>query len=162
MASRKLKLIWQQVRDSSSHFYQPWSFLNVEKARTIIPNSSSLINEMNHIFVPPSVPLVNNAVQNSSSISMINPEQVPLTKPVVYEPPAPMDSHVPLAMSYTNLDTLPATQPIPLESFVPHMTNEMNNREEYDQISEQKRKRTKFIDTRALRDDDDDDGAERE
>ncbi|CAF5114150.1 unnamed protein product, partial [Rotaria socialis] len=57
MAVRKLKLVWQQVNDSTCHLYQPWSFLNVDKPRKVLPNninSSMTTNELRNVFITPS------------------------------------------------------------------------------------------------------------
>jgi hypothetical protein len=72
MAVRKLKLIWQQVHDSTNHLYQPWAFLNVDKPRKILSNNINS-NELRNVFVPSSMPIISN-VQSS----MISTEQSPL------------------------------------------------------------------------------------
>ena len=113
MAVRKLKLIWQQVHDSTSHLYQPWSFLNIDKSRKVIPNtisSSMTTTELRNVFAPPSIPVISN-VQTLSSISMINTESSPsissqsLSKPSVYQTPMETTTNVFLTRKINNFKT---------------------------------------------------------
>ena len=104
MTVRKLKLIWQQVHDSSSQLYQPWSLLNIDKPRRTTSaqnvHSSMTTNDFHNVFAPSSMPMITN-VQSalpvlpaaSSSITMLNTEPSPLnnsqslSKPAVYKTP---------------------------------------------------------------------------
>jgi hypothetical protein len=129
MAARKLKLIWQQVHDSSSHLYQPWSFLNIDQSRKATSNhvnASMANNELHHLFYPTNLPML-NAGQVSSGISMLPMESntlihsTSLTKPSVYQPltEATVETYVAPAMPYATLnlhsqsmDTEPSIQPM--------------------------------------------------
>ncbi|CAF2741509.1 unnamed protein product, partial [Rotaria sp. Silwood2] len=171
MAVRKLKLVWQQVHDSTSHLYQPWSFLNVDKPRKVIPNNinySTTTNELRNVFLPPSMPMMSNV--ETSSISMMNTEQPLLinsqsiSKPLVHQTPMETATNVflqpPTSMTYPTLDALPQSQPTNLETFVSPVKE--HHKEEYNQVSEQQRKRPKLVDTRPVEidDDEEEDGAE--
>ena len=133
MEVRKLKLIWQQVNDSTNHLYQPWSFFTVEQPRKTVPNhvnSSMSTNELHHIFVPTSMPMMGNMSSAASSISMMHTEQPvlmhppPLTKPSVYQPPLDTTAHVfvPPPMPYATHEHPAKMQPSNLETFVQPMT----------------------------------------
>ncbi len=173
MAVRKLKLIWQQVHDSTSHLYQPWSFLNIDKPRKVPPSITT--HELRNIFPPPpSVPIISNV---QSTISIINTEQSPvinppsLSKPAIYQNPMETSTNVflqtpppPLqqtSIPFSPLDLLPKIQQSNLDTLVQPIPEE--NKEEYDQLSEHQRKRPKLVDTRPVEidDDEDEDGAER-
>jgi hypothetical protein len=131
MAVRKLKLIWQQVHDSTSHLYQPWSFLNIDKPRKIISNninSSITTTELRNVFAPSSMPIISN-VQSSSSISIISTEQPSfinspsLSKPSVYQTPTETGTNVflqppPVSIPFSPLDLLPKTQQSNLNTVV--------------------------------------------
>jgi hypothetical protein len=173
MAIRKLKLIWQQVHDSTSHLYQPWSFLNIDKPRKIPLNninSSITTNELRNVFAPSSMPTISNI--QSSSISMINTEQSSLinsptlSKPSVYQTPMETSTNVylqaPPQPIFSSLDLLPKTQKSNVDTIIQPVIEE--NKEEYDQVSVHQRKRAKIVDTRPVEiddDDEDEDGAER-
>ncbi|CAF1084216.1 unnamed protein product [Rotaria sp. Silwood1] len=173
MVIRKLKLVWQQVHDSTSRLYQPWSFLNVDKPRKIPPNNInySTTNELRNVFVPSTMPIMNNI--ETSSISMMNIEQPllmnpqSLSKPSVHQTPMETTTTTTnvflqpaTSMSYPTIDVLPQTQPMNLETFIPPVKE--HHKEEYNQISEQKQKRPKLVDTRPVEidDDEEEDGAE--
>jgi hypothetical protein len=123
MAVRKLKLIWQQVHDSTSHLYQPWSFLNIDKPRKV--NSSITTNELRNVFVPSSMPIISNV---QSTISIMDTEQAPLSnsqslsKPSVYQTPMETASNVflqappPVPIPFSPLDLLPKSQHTNLET----------------------------------------------
>jgi hypothetical protein len=132
MAVRKLKLIWQQVHESTSHLYQPWSFLNIDKPRKMTTNninSSMTTNELRNVFAPPPpMPIISHI---QSSISVINTEQSPLinspslSKPSVYQTPMETTANVFLqtpAMPFSPLDLLPKTQQTNLETLLPCVT----------------------------------------
>ncbi|CAF3318433.1 unnamed protein product [Rotaria socialis] len=171
MAVRKLKLVWQQVNDSTSHLYQPWSFLNVDKPRKVLPNninSSMTTNELRNVFITPSMPMISNI--ESAPVSMMNTEHellmhsLPISKPSSHHQ-TPMEIaantflQAPAPMTYSTLDVLLPSQQSNLETFVQPMKE--HHKDEYNQISEHHRKRPKLIDTRPVEiDDDDDDGAE--
>ncbi|CAF1068715.1 unnamed protein product [Rotaria magnacalcarata] len=172
MAVRKLKLVWQQVNDSTSHLYQPWSFLNVDKPRKVLPNninSSMKTSELRNVFITPSMPMISNI--ESSSISMMNTEHerlmhsLPISKPSsVHQTPMETAENTflqaPPPMTYSTLDVLLPSQQSNLETFVQPMNE--HHKDEYNRISEQHRKRPKLVDTRPVEidDDNDDDGAE--
>ncbi len=123
MAVRKLKLIWQQVHDSTSHLYQPWSFLNIDKPRKV--NSSITTNELRNVFVPSSMPIISNV---QSTISIMDTEQAPLSnpqslsKPSVYQTPMETASNVflqappPVPIPFSPLDLFPKSQHTNLET----------------------------------------------
>jgi len=177
MAIRKLKLIWQQVHDSTSHLYQPWSFLNIDKPRKIPLNninSSITTNELRNVFAPSSMSTISNI--QSSSISMINTEQSSLinsptlSKPSVYQTPMETSTNVylqgppppPPQPIFSTIDLLPKTQQSNVDTIIQPVIEE--NKEEYDRVFEQQRKRAKIVDTRPVEiddDDEDEDGAER-
>lgn len=135
MAVRKLKLVWQQVHDSTSHLYQPWSFLNIDKPRKMTSNnitSSLTTNDLRNVFAPTSMPMISN-VQTSSSISMMTTEQSPLihpqsiAKPSVYQTPMEtitnefLQTPPPLSgvsMPFSSLDLLAKTQQSNLDTLV--------------------------------------------
>lgn len=136
MAARKLKLVWQQVNDSTSHLYQPWSFLNVDKPRKVIPstiNSSITTNELRNVFVPTSMPMISSI--ESSSIPMMTTQQELLmnppsiSKPAVLQTPMGVDPNAFLLaapqqqplMTYSNLDVLLPSQQPNLEAFIQPM-----------------------------------------
>lgn len=110
MIVRKLKLIWQQVHDSSNHLYQPWSFLNVEKPRQITTSSMTTTNELRNVFAPPSIPIITHAqsVINTQQTSLTSSPSLP--KPSVYQ--TPMDTTTstflpPPTVSYPPMDLQP-------------------------------------------------------
>ncbi|CAF0752338.1 unnamed protein product [Rotaria sordida] len=174
MAVRKLKLIWQQVHDSTNHLYQPWSFLNVDKPRKVIHNNinystaTTTTNELRNVFVPSSMPMISNV--ETSSISMMNTEQPllinsqSLTKPSIHQTPMESTTNVflqpPTSISYPTLDVLSQSQQPNLEAFIPPVKE--HHKEEYNQVSEQQRKRPKLVDSRPVEidDDEEEDGAE--
>ena len=175
MTVRKLKLVWQQVNDSASRSYQPWSLLNVDKPRKMPMNNinaSMTTNELRNVFAqqaPPitSMPIISHV---QSPMPVINTEQTPLmnspalSKPSVYQAPIDNSASVFLqtpAMPYSPLDLLPKSQQTNLEPLVAPMEE---NKEVYNRESEQQqRKRAKVIDTRPVEIDidEDEDGAER-
>ncbi|CAF0738227.1 unnamed protein product [Adineta steineri] len=180
MAVRKLKLIWQQVHDSSSHLYQPWSFLNIDQPRKAVSNNvntSMTTNDLRNVFAPSSMPMISN-VQSSSSISMMHTEQLPLinqqslSKPSVYQTPREITTanaflqapSSPLqqpstSMQFSSLDLLPKTPQSNLNAITQPIIE--GNKEEYNPVPEQQRKRIKLDDTRPVEvDDEDEDGAE--
>ena len=121
MAVRKLKLIWQQVHDSTNHLYQPWTFLNIDKPRKVISN-----NELRNVFAPSSMPIINN-IQSS----IMNTEQSPsmnsqsISKPSVYQTPIETNTQVflqapppPVSLPFPPMDLLPKTQQTNLETIV--------------------------------------------
>lgn len=173
MAIRKLKLIWQQVHDSTSYLYQPWSFLNIDKPRKQTANninSSITTNDLRNVFTSSTMPIISN-VQSSSSIihteqlSLNNPQTI--SKPSVYQTPMDTSANMfiqppslPTVTQTTSLpfsprDLLPKTPQIHVEPIVQPIIEE----------NEQQRKRPKIVDTRPVEivddDDEDEDGAER-
>jgi len=129
MAVRKLKLIWQQVHESTSHLYQPWSFLNIDKPRKVISNNinaSMTTNDLRNVFAPSSMPMM-----NAEQLTLINSQS--LSKPSVYQtpmetatnvflqtpplPPPPPASSV-ASMPFPSLDLLSKTQQSNLDGFV--------------------------------------------
>jgi hypothetical protein len=141
MVVRKLKLIWQQVHDSTSHLYQPWSFLNIDKPRKMPTNNintSITTNELRNVFAPPpttsSMPIISHV---QSSISVINTEQASLinspslSKPSVYQTPMETTANVFLqapVMPFSPLDLLPKTQQANLETLVPPVTGKLTRK----------------------------------
>lgn len=110
MTARKLKLIWQQVHDSSNHLYQSWSFLNVDKPRQV--TSSITTNELRNVFAAPSIPIITQAqsVINTSQTSLTNSPS--LSKPSVYQTPMETTTSAylpPPTVSYPPMDLLPKT-----------------------------------------------------
>lgn len=111
MTARKLKLIWQQVHDSTNHLYQSWSFLNVDKPRQV--TSAITTNELRNVFAAPSIPIITQAqsVINSQQTSLTNSPS--LSKPSVYQ--TPMETNTvntflpPPTVSYPPMDLLPKT-----------------------------------------------------
>ena len=123
MAVRKLKLIWQQVNDSTSHLYQPWSFLNIDKSRKIFSNNiNSLIttNDLHNVFGPSSISSISSMASSSISIMngdqsvLINPPSSP--KPLIRQTPGEATNafgQTSTSMQHSTLDLLskPPNQP---------------------------------------------------
>ncbi|UJR31711.1 hypothetical protein I4U23_019191 [Adineta vaga] len=174
MAVRKLKLIWQQVHDSSSQLYQPWSFLNIDKPRKTIPmhnmNSSMTTNDLHNVFAYSSMPIITNVQPTVTStaaaaITMMNTEpsssnnSQSLSKPSVYQAPIETTPNVFLPTS-----TLPTTP----TALVATSSANFNvpileaNKDEYNPIAERHAKRMKLNEVHAVNidNDEDDDGAE--
>ena len=118
MVVRKLKLLWQQIHDSTSHLYQPWSFLNIDKPRKVPTNnfnSSMTTNDLRNVFVPTSMPIVSN-VQSSLTMmetepsSLINSQTI--SKPSVYQTPMETSANV-FLQSSVQMPFVPVDVPQP-------------------------------------------------
>ncbi len=140
MAVRKLKLIWQQVHESTSHLYQPWSFLNIDKPRKVVSNNinaSMTTNDLRNVFAPSSMPMM-----NAEQLTLINSQS--LSKPSVYQtpmetatnvflqtpplPPPPPASSV-ASMPFPSLDLLSKTQQSNLDGFVQPVIGKFTEKE---------------------------------
>jgi hypothetical protein len=127
MAARKLKLIWQQVHDSTSYLYQPWSFLNIDKTRKVIPNninSSMTTHDLHNIFAPQSMPMISNvqSVNNTEHSPLMHHQS--LSKPSVYQSPMEtanvfLQAPPPASLPYSPVDLLPKTQQSNLDTLLP-------------------------------------------
>lgn len=170
MATRKLKLIWQQVHDSTSYLYQPWSFLNIDKPRTI-PTQQSTTNDLRNVFITSSMPIISNvqsSMINSEQSSLINTQTI--SKPSVYQTPMDTSNNMflqpsppvisqPTSIPFTPIDSLPKTPQINMDIINQPILQD----NEQQQQQQQQRKRQKLMDTRPVEIDvdEDEDGAER-
>ena len=137
MAVRKLKLVWQQVHDSSSQLYQPWSLINIDKPRKI--SYQTPINDHHQPVFASELMMINNLS----------------AAPVVAVPPAPTTSTTIESVPMTTY-LPPPTTTLPFNNVVeipPLITTEHRQEEDQQhqhqqQHEEQQRKRAKVIDTR--------------
>ncbi|CAF1000584.1 unnamed protein product [Adineta ricciae] len=185
MTVRKLKLIWQQVHDSSSQLYQPWSLLNIDKPRRTTSNqnvhSTMTTNDFHNVFAPSSMPMITN-VQSalpvvaaaSSSITMLNTEPSPLnnsqslSKPAVYKPPTETTPNIFLqAPAATTTPVIPVASTSHDIGYKAPSANfdipvAAGNKEEFHPADERQAKRMKVNEIHAVEidNDEDDDGAE--
>lgn len=149
MIVRKLKLLWQQVHDSTNSLYQSWSFTNIDKSRHTPTVNLHSTNDLRNIFTSTSM-ITNNINNNSEPTSVVQMTSQTITKPAVYQTPTDTAANLFLPPPiFTPLETL---------SQVESMNIEMPVIDEFEQAP----KRTKILDTRPveINDDEDEDGAE--
>lgn len=149
MIVRKLKLLWQQVHDSTNSLYQSWSFTNIDKSRHTPTVNLHSTNDLRNIFTSASM-ITNNINNNSEPTSVVQMTSQTITKPAVYQTPTDTAANLFLPPPiFTPLETL---------SQVESMNIEMPVIDEFEQAP----KRTKILDTRPveINDDEDEDGAE--
>ena len=125
MTVRKLKLIWQQVHDSTNHLYQPWSFLNVDKPRQVTTSSITTTNDLRNVFAPPSIPIITHAQSVINTIQQTALTSSPsLPKPSAHQ--TSMDTSTstflpPPTVPYVPMDLQPKTSQVTVETVAPSM-----------------------------------------